>query len=131
MSSAVTILETTLLLTALHHTSGPRDCCPLKLNREAVGWGTLVARASKKWEKARISPLDIVLDRDNPRINVEAGDKESDIIRKLIRYEDVQDLARKIAVSGLLPGERVIVARKRPMGRSRRRSPNLRLQAAA
>jgi|HubBroStandDraft_6_1064221.scaffolds.fasta_scaffold231850_2 hypothetical protein len=63
----------------------------------------------KKWGKASISPLDIALDRDNPRINVEASDKESDIITKLIRYEEVQDLARKIAGTGLLPGERVIV----------------------
>jgi hypothetical protein len=56
--------------------------------------------------------LDIGLDRDNPRINVEASDKESDIIRKLIKYEDVQDLARKIAKTGLLPGERIITAQE-------------------
>jgi len=62
-----------------------------------------------KWRTARISPLDIALDRDNPRINVESADKESDIVRKLILHEEVQDLARKIAKSGLLPGERIIV----------------------
>jgi hypothetical protein len=63
---------------------------------------------ASRWRKARIKPLDIALDRDNPRINVEPSDKESDIIRKLIKYEDVQDLARKIAKTGLLPGERII-----------------------
>src|SRR5262249_17668773 len=59
-----------------------------------------------------ISPLDIALDRDNPRINIESSDKESDIIRKLVLYEEVQDLARSIAQSGLLPGERVIVVQE-------------------
>jgi hypothetical protein len=66
-----------------------------------------------KWKKARVGPLDIALDRDNPRINVEASDKESDIIRKLIVYEEVQDLARKIAKTGLLPGERIIVVQEK------------------
>jgi hypothetical protein len=65
-----------------------------------------------RWRKARIKPLDIALDRDNPRINVEPSDKESDIIRKLIKYEDVQDLARKIAKTGLLPGERIITVQE-------------------
>lgn len=66
-----------------------------------------------KWKKARIAPLDIALDRDNPRIKVDPADKESDIIRKLILYEEVEDLARKIAVSGLLPGERIIVVQEK------------------
>jgi hypothetical protein len=68
---------------------------------------------SPKWKEVSISPLDIALDRDNPRINVEADDKESDIIRKLIRYEEVQDLARKIANTGLLSGERIIVVQEK------------------
>ncbi len=67
---------------------------------------------SQRWKKARINPLDIALDRDNPRIHVESDDKESDIIRKLIKYEDVQDLARKIAQTGLLPGERIITVQE-------------------
>jgi hypothetical protein len=67
---------------------------------------------SLRWKEVSISPLDIALDRDNPRINVEADDKESDIIHKLIRYEEVQDLARKIASTGLLAGERIIVVRE-------------------
>lgn len=68
---------------------------------------------SPRWKEVSISPLDIALDRDNPRVNVEADDKESDIIRKLICYEEVQDLARKIANTGLLPGERVIVVQEK------------------
>jgi hypothetical protein len=64
--------------------------------------------AIKRWRKAALSPLDIALDRDNPRINVAPTDKESDIIRKLILHEEVIDLAKKIAGSGLLPGERII-----------------------
>lgn len=65
------------------------------------------------WKKARTAPLDIALDRDNPRIKVDPSDKESDIIRKLILYEDVEDLARKIAKTGLLPGERIIVVQEK------------------
>lgn len=72
-----------------------------------------MARPPKTWRKASISPLDISLDRDNPRINVEASDKESDIIQKLLLHEEVQELARKIAQSGLLPGERIIVAQEK------------------
>jgi transposase-like protein len=71
------------------------------------------SRSTWRWSKAVISPLDIALDRDNPRINVDPGDKESDIIRKLIMYEEVQDLARRIAQSGLLPGERIIVVQEK------------------
>jgi hypothetical protein len=66
-----------------------------------------------RWKTTAISPLDIALDRDNPRINIEATDKESDIIKKLIRYEEVIELARKIAHSGLLPGERIIVVQEK------------------
>lgn len=58
---------------------------------------------TQRWRKARIKPLDIALDRDNPRINVEANDKESDIIRKLIKYEDVQDLARRLRKPACYP----------------------------
>ncbi len=69
-----------------------------------------MARApTANWKEVALSPLDIALDRDNPRINVETDDKETDIIRKLIRYEEVQDLARRIANTGLLAGERIIV----------------------
>jgi hypothetical protein len=71
-----------------------------------------MARSSQRWSTASISPLDIALDRDNPRINVETSDEESDIVRKLILYEEVQDLARKISQAGLLPGERIIVVRE-------------------
>jgi hypothetical protein len=68
---------------------------------------------AKRWGKTSVSPLDISLDRDNPRINIEASDKESDIVRKLIRYEEVQELARKIAKTGLLPGERIIIVQEK------------------
>jgi hypothetical protein len=54
--------------------------------------------ALKRWRKAALSPLDIALDRDNPRINVLPTDKESDIIRKLILHEEVLDLAKKMPI---------------------------------
>jgi hypothetical protein len=78
------------------------------LDKIPDGIGAL-AMATKKWRGAKLSPLNIALDRDNPRINVEPADTESDIIQKLLQYEEVQELARKIAQVGLLPGERVIV----------------------
>src|SRR2546430_284254 len=84
------------------------------------------------WKKKSISPLDIVLDRDNPRINVEPEDKESDIVRKLILHEEVADLARKIVQTGLLPGERIIVVQEQGQwGRPGRQPSHLRLQAPA
>ena len=58
---------------------------------------------------ARFTP-----DRDNPRIKIEATDTESDIIRYVaILFDEVQDLARKIALAGLLPGERIIVTQEK------------------
>lgn len=68
--------------------------------------------AFNQWKKTSISPLDIALDRDNPRINVDPNDKESDITKKLLKYEEVLELAKKIAQQGLLPGERIIVVQE-------------------
>jgi ParB-like nuclease domain len=94
---------------------GEPNVLPLCSRRESVALGEFfMARVpSKAWTKASVSPLDIALDRDNPRINIEAADKESDIIRKLIMHEEVQDLARKIAANGLLPGERIIITQEK------------------
>jgi hypothetical protein len=64
------------------------------------------------WRLGSLSPLDIALDRQNPRISVEESDNESDIIKKLVQHEEIVDLARKIAKAGLLPGERVIVTKE-------------------
>lgn len=65
-----------------------------------------------KWTAAKLSPLDISLDRLNPRINILEQDTEADIVRKLIRYEDIIELARKISKTGLLRGERPIVVKE-------------------
>lgn len=65
-----------------------------------------------KWTTAKLSPLDISLDRLNPRINILEQDTETDIVRKLIRYEDIIELAKKIAKTGLLRGERPIVVKE-------------------
>lgn len=68
--------------------------------------------AKKAWGEARLSPLEILLDRQNPRINVTSTDVENDIIKKLLKYEEVTDLAKKLAKGGLLPGERPIVVKE-------------------
>lgn len=55
-----------------------------------------------KWKSAKLSPLEILLDRQNPRINILPGDSESQISAKLIKYEDVIDLAKKMPEWGFL-----------------------------
>ena len=73
----------------------------------------MARRKVEKWRSnVVLAPLDIALDRQNPRINVSRDDSESEIIRKLLEHEEIVDLARKIAKSGLLPGERIIVVKE-------------------
>jgi ParB-like nuclease domain len=65
-----------------------------------------------KWTTASLSPLEIALDRQNPRINILSDDTEVQIVKKLIAYEEIIELAKKISKSGLLPGERPIVVKE-------------------
>lgn len=69
--------------------------------------------AQKKWAEAVLNPLKVMLDAQNPRIEV-AGDAEQDEIRhKLLAHEDVVELAKEIvAFGGLMPGERIIVCKE-------------------
>ena len=66
------------------------------------------------YEKDTVSPLDLLLDPNNPRfITAEAGDAQDNIRKYLITLEDVLPLARSIAdSSGLMPGERIVVCRE-------------------
>lgn len=67
----------------------------------------------KKWKEIGINPLKIMLDAQNPRIEV-AGDAGQDEIRlKLLAHEDVVKLAIGIVeFGGLMPGERIIVCKE-------------------
>jgi len=69
--------------------------------------------AQKKWAEAILNPLKVILDAQNPRIEV-AGDSSQDEIRhKLLAHEDVVSLAKEIvAFGGLMPGERIIVCKE-------------------
>ena len=69
--------------------------------------------AQKKWEETELNPLKIMLDAQNPRIEV-AGDATQDEIRlKLLAHEDVVKLANGIVeFGGLMPGERIIVCKE-------------------
>lgn len=69
--------------------------------------------AQKKWAEAVLNPLKVMLDAQNPRIEV-AGDSSQDEIRhKLLAHEDVIDLAKEIVTfGGLMPGERIIVCKE-------------------
>lgn len=57
-----------------------------------------------------ISPLDLALDKDNPRFVILASREQADIRKYLVTYEDVCQLATAINDYGsLLPGERIVV----------------------
>lgn len=60
-----------------------------------------------------ISPLDLVLDTDNPRFVILTNRGQTDIRKYLVTYEDVCQLATDINDYGsLLPGERIVVLRE-------------------
>lgn len=60
-----------------------------------------------------VSPLDLVLDVENPRFVILASRKQEDIRKYLVTYEDVCQLATAINEYGsLLPGERIVVLRE-------------------
>ncbi|MBU3208675.1 hypothetical protein KPL28_03365 [Clostridium algidicarnis] len=57
-----------------------------------------------------ISPLELILDENNPRFIVPPNSNEEDIIKYLLQYEQVNDLIQGININkGLLVGERIIV----------------------
>lgn len=64
------------------------------------------------WDTAEFSPLELTLDTQNARIDVDQNAGQAEIIDQLLQYEDITDLARSIAREGLLRGERIIVTRQ-------------------
>ncbi|MCL2079133.1 MAG: hypothetical protein FWH17_04725 [Oscillospiraceae bacterium] len=61
----------------------------------------------------RISPLELLLDDENPRFVVLSKREQADIRKYLLTYEEVCDLATAINTYGsLLPGERIVVLKK-------------------
>ena len=57
-----------------------------------------------------ISPLDLLLDTENPRFVILNSREQADIRKYLVTYEDVCQLATAINEYGsLLPGERIVV----------------------
>ena len=60
-----------------------------------------------------LSPLDLLLDDENPRFVVLNSREQADIRKYLVTYEDVCDLAIGINdYGGILPGERVVVLKR-------------------
>lgn len=60
-----------------------------------------------------LSPLDLMLDAENPRFVVLAKREQADIRKYLVTYEDVCQLAKGINdYGGMLPGERIVVLRE-------------------
>ena len=56
-----------------------------------------------------ISPLDLLLDTENPRFVILQSREQADIRKYLVTYEDVCQLAADINAYGrLLPGERIV-----------------------
>jgi hypothetical protein len=65
------------------------------------------------WKETKLNPLRILLDIQNPRIEVANGASQEEIRLKLLAHERVVELARDIADYGsLLPGERIIVTKE-------------------
>ena len=61
-----------------------------------------------------ISPLDLLLDDENPRFVVLNSREQNDIRKYLVTYEDVCQLANDINdYGGILPGERIVVLKRR------------------
>lgn len=62
-----------------------------------------------KWAEATIKTETLVLDPNNPRIDLPQNASEQDIIEQLLKHHKVLDLAKEIVNSGgLLPGGRII-----------------------
>ena len=60
-----------------------------------------------------ISPLDLLLDAENPRFVILQSREQADIRKYLVTYEDVCQLAIDINTYGrLLPGERIVALRE-------------------
>lgn len=60
-----------------------------------------------------ISPLELMLDTENPRFVILQNREQSDIRKYLVTYEDVCQLAADINTYGsLLPGERIVALRE-------------------
>ena len=69
--------------------------------------------AKKKWEEIELNPLKIMLDAQNPRIEVAGNADQEEIRLKLLAHEDVVKLAIGIVeFGGLMPGERIIVCKE-------------------
>jgi hypothetical protein len=68
-----------------------------------------MAKKNSSWKSASLTPGEILLDVQNPRIEVETNATQDEIRLKLLDYEDVLELAREIEkTQGLFYGERII-----------------------
>jgi len=60
-----------------------------------------------------VSPLELLLDEENPRFVVLPNRDQSAIRKYLLTYEDVSQLAKAInETGGLLPGERIVALKR-------------------
>jgi len=67
----------------------------------------------KKWQAATVDILDVMLDSENPRIDVRSNASQDLLRRKLLETSKVIELAQRIVdFGGLFPGERIIVAKE-------------------
>ena len=65
------------------------------------------------WTNGFFDPLDLLLDTDNPRIDISSDETQDEIRKKSLQTERVLDLAQDIVeANGLLMGERIIVAQE-------------------
>lgn len=72
------------------------------------------AYKAESWSHEEVSPLEILLDASNPRIEVSGDADQNEIRVELLTHEHVADLARSIIkYRGLIPGERIITTIER------------------
>ncbi len=67
----------------------------------------------KAWSETTVNPLKVLLDAQNPRIEVASDASQDEIRHKLLAHENVVKLANQIVdFGGLMPGERIIVCKE-------------------
>lgn len=83
------------------------------VDNETVDRTELPDEGNNEWPRLELRPLEIVLDNENPRLNLPPNVTQSDIRRVLFEQEEVMKLIEDILDNaGLFPGEDVIVLKE-------------------
>ncbi|ASI13761.1 hypothetical protein Mia14_0443 [Candidatus Mancarchaeum acidiphilum] len=68
---------------------------------------------NNEWSRKKVKTSDILLDPENPRLNLKPDASQSDIIRELFKQEEIIELIESIIEnSGFYPSENIIVIKE-------------------